>query len=135
MFRSKYQKNYERTNAEKEVRALSGLPPAILPSSGSTMLHNQFPVATYLNSPDYYSGGAGALVPTGSLMPSAGYRPYSPYYPAGGLGNYVGSAYQHPYSHMSQHPYSYGYGGYGGYGVSAFLVATCVIDIPTTIIS
>ncbi|KAF9506317.1 hypothetical protein BS47DRAFT_1352862 [Hydnum rufescens UP504] len=125
------------------------------------MLHNPFPVATYLNC-DYYSGGAGALVPNGSLMPS-GYRQYSPYYPTAALGNYMASAYQqyqHPYSYIGQHPYSYGY-GYGGPGgaailpapnydallhgistrilihrvptVSAFLVATCITDIPTTI--
>ncbi|KAF9517596.1 hypothetical protein BS47DRAFT_1389853 [Hydnum rufescens UP504] len=66
------------------------------------MLHNPFPVATYLNS-DYYSGGAGALVPAGSPMPS-GYRQYPPYYPTAALGNYMASA---PTS------YSYGY-GYGG---------------------
>ncbi|KAF9507912.1 hypothetical protein BS47DRAFT_267011 [Hydnum rufescens UP504] len=37
------QENYERTNAEKELRALSRVSPAIVPLSGSTMLHNHSP--------------------------------------------------------------------------------------------
>ncbi|KAF9509518.1 hypothetical protein BS47DRAFT_1487893 [Hydnum rufescens UP504] len=89
MFRSKCQKNYERTNTEKELRALSRVSPAIVPSSGSTMLHNPFPVATYLNS-DY-------IPPTILLLPL----------------EIIWPQYQHPHSYIGQHSYSYGY-GYGG---------------------
>jgi len=113
---SKYQKNYERTNAEKELRALSGVPPAIVAPSRSTMLRSHYnhpySAATYLDSPDYYSGGAGALVPAGSFMPSGYRQQYSPFYPAA-HGNFMPGYQTYPHSYpyyMGQQPYTYGYG-------------------------